>query len=50
LCISNLWIISNEFIKVKLPVLFITEYHAMKAYWGVEVQLHVFFDLGTKWR
>jgi hypothetical protein len=22
----------------------------MKAYWGVEVQLHLFFDLGTRWR
>jgi hypothetical protein len=21
----------------------------MKAYWGVEVQLHAFFDLGTRW-
>jgi hypothetical protein len=26
------------------------EYHAMKAYWGVEVYLHAFFDLGTRWR
>jgi hypothetical protein len=22
----------------------------MKAYWGVAVQLHSFFDLGTRWR
>jgi hypothetical protein len=22
----------------------------MKAYWGVELQLHSFFDLGTRWR
>jgi hypothetical protein len=22
----------------------------MKAYWGMEVYLHEFFDLGTKWR
>jgi hypothetical protein len=21
----------------------------MKAYWGVEIQLHAFFDLGTRW-
>jgi hypothetical protein len=21
----------------------------MKVYWGVEVQLHAFFDLGTRW-
>jgi hypothetical protein len=34
----------------KVPVLFLTEYHAMKAYWGVEVQLHAFFNLGTRWR
>jgi hypothetical protein len=31
-------------------VLFSTERHAMKAYWGVEVQLHSLFDLGTRWR
>jgi hypothetical protein len=37
-------------IKVKdnvVPVLPLTEHHAMKAYWGVEVQLHPFFDLCT---
>jgi len=28
----------------------LTEHHAMKAYWGVEVQLHPFFDLGTRRR
>jgi hypothetical protein len=28
----------------------LTEHHAMKAYWGVEIQLHSFFDLGTRWR
>jgi hypothetical protein len=22
----------------------------MKAYWGVEVELHAFFDFGTRWR
>jgi hypothetical protein len=22
----------------------------MKAYWGEDVQLHSFFDLGTRWR
>jgi hypothetical protein len=31
-----------------IPVLFLTEHHAMKAYWGVEVYLQTFFDLGTK--
>jgi hypothetical protein len=35
--------------KVKLS-LCLTKHHAMKAYWGVEVQLHAFFDLGTRWR
>jgi hypothetical protein len=30
--------------------LFLTEHHAMKACWGVEVQLHSFFGLGTIWR
>jgi hypothetical protein len=33
-----------------VPVLLLTEHHAMKAYWGVGVHLHVFFDLGTRWR
>jgi hypothetical protein len=32
-----------------VPVL-ITEHRAMKACWGVEVWLHSFFDLGTRWR
>jgi hypothetical protein len=31
-----------------VPVLFLTEHHAMNAYLGVEVQLHSFFDLGTR--
>jgi hypothetical protein len=33
-----------------VPVLTLTEHYAMKAYWGVEVQLHPFFDLGTRRR
>jgi hypothetical protein len=33
-----------------VPLLFLTEYHFMKAYWGVELQHHAFFDLGTRWR
>jgi hypothetical protein len=33
-----------------IPVPFSTEHHAMKAYWGMEVQLHAFFYLGTRWR
>jgi hypothetical protein len=28
----------------------LTEHHIMKAYWGVDVWLHAFFDLGTRWR
>jgi hypothetical protein len=36
-------------VKVKLS-LCLTKHHAMKAYWGVEVYLHSFFDLGTRWR
>jgi len=34
-----------------VPVLFsLTEHHAMKAYWGVEVWLHALFDLGSRLR
>jgi hypothetical protein len=29
-------------------MVYLTEHHAMKAYWGVEVQLHAFSDLGTR--
>jgi hypothetical protein len=36
--------------KVVVPVLLLIEHHAMKAYWGMEVVLHPFFDLGTRWR
>jgi len=35
-----------------IPVLFSTENHAMKAYWGVEVELHVFLTAalnGSEW-
>jgi hypothetical protein len=32
-----------------VPVL-LTKHHAMKAFWGVDVELHSFFDLGTRWR
>jgi hypothetical protein len=28
----------------------LTKHHAMKIYWRVEVWLHTFFDLGTRWR
>jgi len=36
-------------VKVKLS-LCLTKHHAMKTHWGVEEQLHSFFDLGTRWR
>jgi hypothetical protein len=36
-------------IKVKLS-LCLTKHHAMKTYWGVEVQIQALFDLGTRWR
>jgi hypothetical protein len=31
-------------------LLCLTKHHAMKVYWGVEIYLHAFFDLGTRWR
>jgi hypothetical protein len=34
---------------VKLS-LYLTKHHAMKAYWGVQIYLHAFFDHGTRWR
>jgi hypothetical protein len=36
--------------KDKIVPLLLTKHHAMKAYWGMEVQRHSFFDLGTRWR
>jgi hypothetical protein len=47
-------VISNKGVKVKVKKvklsLGLTKHHAMKAYWGVEIQLHSFSDLGTRWR
>jgi hypothetical protein len=38
-------------VKVKLFLCWIlTEHNVMKAYWGVKVYLHAFFDLGIRWR
>jgi len=38
-------------VKIKLFLCFtLTGHHAMKAYWGMEVQLHSFFDLCSRWR
>jgi hypothetical protein len=31
-------------------VFFITEHQDIKAYWGMEVYLHAFFDLGCRWK
>jgi hypothetical protein len=37
--------------KVRLSLcLFLTEHRVMKAYWGVKVWLHSFFNLCTRWR
>jgi hypothetical protein len=33
--------------EVEVKSLCLTKHHAMKAYWGVEVQLNAFFDLST---
>jgi hypothetical protein len=46
---------SHKKVKVKVKVkvkssLCLTKHHAMKTYWGVEVWLHEFFDLGTRCR
>jgi hypothetical protein len=35
-------------VKVKSP-LFLTKHHAMKAYWGGELWIHVFLDLAIRW-
>jgi hypothetical protein len=37
-------------ITLKVVPVLLTEYNAMKAHWVVEVYLHTFFDLGTRWR
>jgi hypothetical protein len=37
-------------LKINLSLCFLTEHHAIKAYWGVEVWLHSFFDLSTRCR
>jgi hypothetical protein len=33
-----------------VPVLLVTEQHAMKAYWESGGIAHSFFDLGTRWK
>jgi hypothetical protein len=37
-------------VKGKVIHVLAIKHHAMKAYWGKEVYLHSFFDLGTRWR
>jgi hypothetical protein len=46
--ISPKWFLPFKGKGKAVPVPFLTEHHAMKAYWGVEVQFHAFFDLGTR--
>jgi hypothetical protein len=42
---------NKQRVKVKLSLCyFLTKHHAMKAYWGAEVQLHSFFYLIIRWR
>jgi len=51
--LGNKYSISVQRFSDKINVKFspcLTKHHAMKAYWGVEVYLHAFFDLGTRWR
>jgi hypothetical protein len=36
--------------EVKVPVLFLTEYNAMKAYWGNGDIAPPILDLSTRWR
>jgi hypothetical protein len=43
------YLLHKDNVKLKLP-LCLNKHHAMKTYWGVEVQLHSFFDLGIRWR
>jgi hypothetical protein len=33
-----------------VPVSFLTEHHAMKAYWRIGGIAPLIFDLGTRWR
>jgi hypothetical protein len=36
-------------VKGKFVLCFLTEHHTTKVYWRVEVYLHAFFDLVTRW-
>lgn len=38
----------SQYSPVRQKVTIILE-QAMKVYWGVEVQLHAFFNLGARW-
>jgi len=33
-----------------VPVVFLTKHHAIKTYRGVDIYLHLFSDLGTRWK
>jgi len=50
LCSFNVYVViicKKKKLKVKLS-LCLTKHHTLKAYWGVKVQFHTFFDLGTR--
>jgi hypothetical protein len=47
--LDEIWYLESA-VKVKgkvVPVLYLTEHHAMEAYWGVEVYLHTFLTLAV---
>jgi hypothetical protein len=48
----SIYVLTNSTIKGKykvIPVLFLTEHHAMKAYWGSGGIAPCIFDVGTRW-
>jgi hypothetical protein len=46
----NASLINSEGKGKVVPVLFLTEHNAMKAYWGSGSIAPLLFDLGTRWR
>jgi hypothetical protein len=42
-------ILPEQEVKGKGKVVPVLNKHIIKTYWGVEVQLHVFFDLTSRW-
>jgi len=52
---NNVWVMVKIIyiyikVKVKLSLFFVTEHHAMKAYWGSGGIHPRILDLGTRWR